>query len=238
MHLDDELLADFAHGFFGYGNLTAPVWFIGMEEGGGNTAAEISARLDAWVSHDREPVADITSFGDAAGLEDHARWFAGKRPPLQSTWRQLILLQLARLGETCDAESARRYQRDRFARQDGNECLLELLPLPSPSVSAWHYSEWSALPWLESRAEYRRFMMGRRVEGLRELVETHRPSVVVFYGLGYIEHWRRIADRELKSDSSGLRRAATEATSFVAIPHPASRSWRNDDFTELGRLLR
>lgn len=34
--LDSEVLDQFCQQFFGYGELTAPIWFIGMEEGGAN----------------------------------------------------------------------------------------------------------------------------------------------------------------------------------------------------------
>jgi hypothetical protein len=37
--LDSEILGNFIESFFGYGNLSAPLWFIGMEEGGGKTVA-------------------------------------------------------------------------------------------------------------------------------------------------------------------------------------------------------
>ena len=33
--LDDKLLESYMKTFFGYGNLHADYWFIGMEEGGG-----------------------------------------------------------------------------------------------------------------------------------------------------------------------------------------------------------
>jgi hypothetical protein len=41
----DKELDQFAHNFLGYGNLESPIWFIGMEEGGGNTKEEIKSRL-------------------------------------------------------------------------------------------------------------------------------------------------------------------------------------------------
>ena len=32
--LNDELLEDFMRRFYGYGTFHAPIWFVGMEEGG------------------------------------------------------------------------------------------------------------------------------------------------------------------------------------------------------------
>jgi hypothetical protein len=37
--LDPRLLTDFLDSFYGYGNPQAPLWFIGMEEGGGTVVS-------------------------------------------------------------------------------------------------------------------------------------------------------------------------------------------------------
>ncbi len=41
--LDDALLEAYMDGFYGYGNLAGPYWFIGMEEGGGDSLDRFSA---------------------------------------------------------------------------------------------------------------------------------------------------------------------------------------------------
>ena len=129
MTLSGGLVCDFTQTFFGYGNLGAPVWFIGMEEGGGATRDEIEARFRSWAAAGRAPVVDIVEFGREAGLEDHLQWFEGEKPPLQTTWKQLIRIILSSLEEPGDASTVKAYQRDAFARRDGQECLLELLPV-------------------------------------------------------------------------------------------------------------
>ena len=48
MEFDEKLILKFAHNFFGYGNLSSNLWFIGMEEGGGNSFTEIETRLSMW----------------------------------------------------------------------------------------------------------------------------------------------------------------------------------------------
>jgi hypothetical protein len=45
-HLNDEVLSAYAVGFYGYGSSAAPYWFIGMEEGGGDSIDEIKIRSD------------------------------------------------------------------------------------------------------------------------------------------------------------------------------------------------
>jgi hypothetical protein len=45
---NDQLIEDFGANFFGYGRTDAPVWFIGMGEGGGGSIDEINRRFIAW----------------------------------------------------------------------------------------------------------------------------------------------------------------------------------------------
>jgi hypothetical protein len=42
---NDPLLQDFMSSFYGYGNFQGAYWFIGMEEGGGDSFEEVSRRL-------------------------------------------------------------------------------------------------------------------------------------------------------------------------------------------------
>jgi hypothetical protein len=42
---NDQLLSHFMQTFYGYGNYQGDYWFIGMEEGGGDTWAEVQQRL-------------------------------------------------------------------------------------------------------------------------------------------------------------------------------------------------
>jgi hypothetical protein len=51
--LDESLLQEFMSNFYGYGNYAAPYWFIGMEEGGGDTIEEITRRLTVWDQRGR-----------------------------------------------------------------------------------------------------------------------------------------------------------------------------------------
>lgn len=232
--LSNALLTDFASNFFGYGNLTAPIWFVGMEEGGGNSEAEIAARLEQWVAHDHAPVVDIRSFGAHPGLADHQRWFAGEKPPLQPTWSKLIRLQLARLGRPSMIDDVRAYQRDELGAASGGDCLLELLPLPSPGISDWHYSEWSDLDWLTSRETYRAELLPQRIERLRALFTEHEPKVVVFYGMSYLEHWSEIAGSAFPDDYRYAPRLTAGATTFMVVPHPAAFGAKNALYARFG----
>jgi hypothetical protein len=247
--MTEAILDEFTNSFFGYGSLDAPNWFVGMEEGGGKSKAEIESRLRSWDAAERAAVVDIVEFGSNAGLEEHLQWFQGERPPLQSTWMQLIRMVLARGGASFATSSVRTYQRDAFARTGGGECLLELMPLPSPSVGDWHYDEWFNLPWLRSRSVYQEHMLERRVERLAELVDCHNPEAVVFYSRTYLDHWCRIVgaaadhfeqvvvvERDGREDLTALVLEQGN-TKFVVCSHPGAFGVTNSYFERIGKRL-
>jgi hypothetical protein len=92
--LDSDILDDFMRRFYGYGNLAAKHWFIGLEEGGANSTEELHIRMEAWNELGRPQLADLNEFHSQARV---ARW-SGNRPPLQATWKQLIRIVLASQG--------------------------------------------------------------------------------------------------------------------------------------------
>ena len=104
---DDLLLDEFAHSFYGYGNYGGQFWFIGMEEGGGDSFAEVAKRLEAWALRGRREIDDVAEYLAAIGIthlhNDH--------PKLQSTWSGLIRILLSSNGETPTTEQVREYQR-------------------------------------------------------------------------------------------------------------------------------
>lgn len=60
--LNDDDLRQFMQTFYGYGNLDGRFWFIGMEEGGGNSLEEMQARLKAWKQLGKPELADLRDF--------------------------------------------------------------------------------------------------------------------------------------------------------------------------------
>ncbi|SFI69989.1 hypothetical protein SAMN05421753_111181 [Planctomicrobium piriforme] len=134
MIADEELLYSFANAFFGYGNLEAPIWFVGMEEGGGTSVGEINARLTAWNQRGRRCVEDLPEFCRATRVAHLNQWF-DPRSNIQRTWNRLILMSAVLMGkEPLDLESRKVIQRSSFAREQENESLLELFPFPSPGI--------------------------------------------------------------------------------------------------------
>lgn len=68
--LNDDDLRQFIKTFYGYGNLASRFWFIGMEEGGGNSFAEVQARLSVWMQLGKPELADLRDFHLLIGMPE------------------------------------------------------------------------------------------------------------------------------------------------------------------------
>jgi hypothetical protein len=66
-YFDDQLLLDFMNAFYGYGNYKAPYWFIGMEEGGGDSFEEVTKRLSVWDRRGRRELEDAAEYFEEVG---------------------------------------------------------------------------------------------------------------------------------------------------------------------------
>jgi hypothetical protein len=232
--LDNRTLADFIQRFYGYGNYRARYWFVGMEEGGGNTLEEISRRVEAWDERGRKELEDVADFHRAIGINH----LFDNRPKLQPTWNKLIRIILSADGQPCNTDTIRTYQKNRLGTLDGDTCLLELLPLPSPNTSAWLYRENSTLPYLIDRAAYRAQVSDLRVAHLQDRLSHHHPEAVVFYGLHYQAYWEQIAGVQTWARSpEGIWYGSRDQTLVIVAMHPAAKGVSNEYFHEIGRLI-
>lgn len=190
-YFSDELLAAYAAHFYGYGEYDGDYWFIGMEEGGGDSLDEVNAKLTNWDKRGQRELEDLAEFHYAIGT---VQWF---RPhsKIQPTWSKFVRIILAAEDEKLSTESVRCYQTDQLGRKKGESCLLELLPLPSPSLGHWHYAHRSQLSQLRNRQTYMDYYAPRRAIHIRQKVQRHKPKAVVFSSIGpqYQIWWKEIA---------------------------------------------
>ena len=85
--------------FIGYGNLSAPVWFLGMEEAGGGIE-NLRNRLKFDV------IEDLYQGHKKLGILKHHE---GKRI-IQPTWRGMCVIMLTLKGIDINREEIRNYQ--------------------------------------------------------------------------------------------------------------------------------
>lgn len=229
---DDRLLDEFAHTFYGYGNCSGWCWFVGMEEGGGNSFAGIAKRLSAWSKRGKHEVEDLAEFCAEIGI---TRRF-NKTPKLSPTWNKLIGILLASEGQAPTTEQVREYQRTSLGRLSGDACLVELLPLPSPSTDRWLYGEHSKLSYLIDRETYKRVCLAPRIAHLKQRISEHKPSVVIFYSFSYREHWQQIAGVDFRRETE-VYVGRNHASLFVITKHPAARGVTNEYFHRVGKRI-
>jgi hypothetical protein len=232
---DDQLLERFMRHFYGYGDYHGAYWFVGMEEGGGDSFEEVARRLSVWDKRGRHELEDVVDYHLALGIDYPFR----AKAKLQPTWVKLIRILLSSEGGAPSKDDVRAYQQRFWARSTGNVCLLELLPLPSPSTSHWLYPGHTTLPSLASRDLYRETWSQSRIAQLQRRIATHQPSVVVFYSFNYLTYWNQIAGAALQPVQSGdFYVQQRNGTLFVVVKHPAARGVSSEYFHAAGRTIR
>jgi hypothetical protein len=234
MKNNSEMIDSFIKGFYGYGNYEGEIWYIGMEEGGGKSLDEIKKRLNAWEKRKRAEVEDLVGFHREIGLGD----YFNEPAKLQRTWNALIRIFLCYKGqEPFCVEDVRGFQQESFGRSDGDICLLELFPLPSPGTASWLYGKHFTQPYLASRKKYHDTFKARREEHLKQKIEEHKPKIVVFYGLGYRPHWEQIAQITFQWVEGGFLEGSSDSTNYIIAKHPASVGVKHEYFHNIGRYL-
>ena len=183
--------------WFGYGQWSAPFWFIGMEPGGNDD----DANYDAWYQLGGGELIDCRQHHLNSGCK---KWHCGDRPPTQSTWRRLIQVFLAFEDKPTELDAVSRFQRDSFGAIDGNIALIELSALHARS--------------LQEKVN-RKAHLPERLSLIEKRLSQHPPKFALFYGRDYREHYERIEGVRFGSDGMCWR----DDTLCVLAPGPTAR---------------
>jgi hypothetical protein len=214
--MNNEL--EMARAFYGYGLWDALYWFIGPEPGKGPKEFTNACLAETWMKLGACDLCDCKEFhlavGETCWHREEPQW-----PKLQSTWRSLILLLIAFLEEPIDIDARRKYQRDRWGRDSGETCVIELSGLAAKGY--------------EDSIDRKGFRQ-ERVETICKKLHEHKPRFVVMYGLSEKEYWEQIAGIELLPD----RIVKRDGICFVMTPHPNTRGRTNAEWKKLGKALR
>lgn len=234
----ETLLAEFIAGFYGYGNYQGRYWFVGMEEGGGNSLEGIQKRLQVWAERSQHELENVAAYHHDLGYDE----FFTHPTKVQPTWNKLIRLVLSAQCQPFSLDDVKAYQRKQLGRWDGETCLLELLPLPARSTGTWLYSGFTTIPGLHSRETYRQQYAEARAQHIRQRVLEYRPAGVVFYSVDgwYLQWWHEIAGTSFQTCAIGkdVYYAAADAhTRYFVVKHPASRGLTHDYYHHIGRLF-
>ncbi|MEA5551557.1 hypothetical protein VB713_11290 [Anabaena cylindrica UHCC 0172] len=234
--LNAEFLEKRIETFYGYGNYKGNYWFIGMEEAGDGSFKDTDERINLWVERGQEEIEDVAEYHIAMGCWDKK---------IQPTWKGLIRIVLSAKGkENITPDDVREYQFNELGRKDKETCLLELLPLPSPSINHWLYSEHSdltKLPFLSDRDTYKKHCIEKRIDNISQRIKAYQPKAVILYGMGYEYYWRQIADVEFtKIDYSKKEYffiGRNNQTVFIIAKHSVAFGTTNDYFHYIGKSI-
>ncbi|MBN3870541.1 hypothetical protein [Nostoc sp. JL33] len=229
---NDELLKKRVDVFYGYGNYKGNYWFIGMEERG-EDFQDINKRINIWSNRGKYEIDDVAEYHIDMGTWDER---------IQPTWNKLIRIVLSAKGTgNIDIEDVRKYQINELARKDKETCLLELLPLPSPSLKHWIYGEYSKLTFLSNRDTYENYCLEKRINYISQRIKEYQPKAVVFYGIGCEYSWRRITEKitdvEFSPTSEGFLICRNSQTVFVIAKHPVARGVTSEYFHNIGKSI-
>jgi hypothetical protein len=230
--LNDELLEKRIETFYGYGNYQGKYWFIGMEEAGEEDFEDVNCRINIWAKRGDQEIDNVAEYEQDRG------WWDDK---IQNTWKGLIRITLSANGQdNINTEDVRKYQVYELGRKDKETCLLELLPLPSPSIDDWIYAKYSQLPFLSDRETYINYCVDKRIKHINQRIQEYQPKVVVFYGMKYEYYWRKIANIEFtKKDSKNnyFLIGENNQTVFVMVKHSVAFGVTSEYFHDIGKSI-
>lgn len=266
MTIDEKALQHWIENFYGYGSWDARIWFVGYEEGGGDTPEEVAERVNYFFENC--PDAGSKDLCDIRELYQRVRWTGSGRKSFttqheyrfgphavqNSIWKNLAAF--VRGYNNMPAPDFLTYQREVFASlTERNEAWLHLYPLPAPHNHAWYYS-WLDMPtlsFIKSRAMYEQALYQQRIGHLLSNLRMHKPEVVMMYGMNNVnalkasvqEIFPEAKFRLVKSVKQKIpqHHIAEVGTSRLLITTqiPALRHNRIEtgfDWEEMGRLTR
>jgi hypothetical protein len=239
---DDEILK-YIYGYYGSGNLKAPYWFVGMEDGGGKTRNEVDQRLLAWVEQNRPIVVDLPKYSEKFEAN---KWF--EKGIIQPTWKYLIALLLAQNNIPVLKENVRDYQKEKFGKLNGENCLLELMPLPCKNIKfeEWKYHKWYPdVNILKDKQTYITHVRPQRIKYIRQLIKKYQPELVHFYSTSndFVDAWEEISMQKhwLEYQTlSGLtvKYCLFNGTVYLITPHTVVPGLKYSDFESIGKYLK
>ncbi len=197
-------------------------------------------RIHTWEYFGKSTTVDLIDYHLKLGFTDK------QLNNIQSTWTKLIQILLSMESKEGTKEERRFYQRNSLGRLLGNNCVLELMPMASRSTGLWLWEKiFQEYYQVNNRKEYFSSIVPNRIKRLKELIKKYNPKLIVFYSTqnDYIQKWSEIAGT-LKWQWTQLTKymkygwTKNNSTLYVITTHPTMKGVSNDDFPEVGRLIK
>jgi len=219
--------------FVGYGSKNAKVIFIGIEEKTNDDRDEISYKKRLEIQAKLEPFTDLQELCDQLdGLYNPQK--SGLQP--QPTWAPLCSIMLGidgKFKQMGHSLAIIEYQRTKLGKIDGDNLLVELLPVPKSGASVFGdiHSRFLGIADLD---KYQETVLPVRQKLLAEMLkerfakdQNSRPRLIVAYG----RHWRDfekifevLGRMQYTDDFDGrIRWAKMNGCLFMLTYHPMAR---------------
>lgn len=144
----------------------------------------------------------------------------------QRTWRAMCDLMLRREGvDDLNSDLRNAYQATKLGRTNGDTLLTELLPYPHNKATDWHYALYGR--YLD-REQYLKEMLPKRIEMLQNLLLESRCEIVVCYGKGHSQHYRKLFKGAKWQVQKPFEVADLDDTRIVLAPHFSSRAFNTN----------
>lgn len=198
--------------FIGYGNLDAPVWFVGMEEKGSEKT--FAARLKF------KKTVDLAYAHRKTHVSEHHT----DMQKIQRTWRGMCVVMLVCDGKKPTRENIRKYQSEKLGRSKGKTLLTELFPIPKKKVTEWEYKK--TIPQFNDLDDYQNKTLPDRIKLLRRIFKRNSPQIVICYGRRFWKYFREIfREAKFTRDRVGqFERAEIGETLIILCHHLTSRT--------------
>jgi hypothetical protein len=237
--INNYKLEQYIEKFYGYGNWKSPIWFVGIEEGGGNSEEEIKKRINSWFKFQTDLI-DIKQHHINIGLPEY--FIKGN---LQPFWKKLIRIKLSIENKRCNNEIIRDVQKNNWGQLDSDNAIIELFPLPSPGENKWFYHKWANLNYLNNRYDYYQKVSGFRIDYIKSKIQQHKPRIVFLCASNsMMYYWNKLVGLDFKQNSERvkinknyIRILKNNNTCFVQTPHPAALI-PNNFWDQVGQEIR
>lgn len=192
--------------FIGYGNLEAPLWFIGVEEGTEKKPRTLCWSLE-WELQVRTSWSPVMDMYDAHTTLRNSYWVT-----LDFPWAWVLIAQLTRgilhhAPDWSSFDKAYGYIYNHLGRATSDTLLGEALPLPFRYRQHWPFEYRELYP---SREVYEQAIFPTRIAMWKELIKQHRPSAVICYGT----LWYRNQDVFIEQEWHSLTRRVVTTTYY------------------------
>lgn len=252
-----KLLEEYMLNFFWYWNLKSKIWFVGMEEWSSGDPEEIIERIRLWEKQGMRNTLDVKLFHQEL-YEDY--FFNNENDDnikSQATWRWIIRVILWYLWKDDDIKSVKRYQNNELWKlNNGDNCILELFPLPSVNITdadfhttyQFHLKEWFFKENnIVDKSGYKTVLKAKRIDKLNEFITINKPENIIFYWMSYYDYWSEIIPWETEcfqiktwrgSETREIYYFKWKETNFYIVPHTTAIWLTKIFFKELWKFIK